>query len=1574
MTDSTPIATFRQRVASCFGKRPGLREVLSLQGFNALVDRYPFIRSNHPQLASLDDFHILQAPAGPDDPARQPLLLDALLQHFRTGKHLQLNGSDALSISPPQVFLAQEQGANGSAKPGITLDMYKVSSDLDGILDTLTEAFQQAQISYWSGSDPLSGVSRLHWLELLIKAAMLSNVQRQGLDADATATLYAMLDGTRTGITISAMRLEFGVGRQTFERPVPDLLLSTTRGTSRLLWCKPCGTIRSYPDQSAFSAALQDEMAERYHFDRLTWSRTALEGDPFAYQARQMLNVILDDIRRLSLANVQTVSEMEGAYAHVSDPSLHFLQQPCLVEGVPAIPLPGWLAGATAEDRFEYHAAVLDLAARQGHSGGATSLGDIETIEQYANRRLREQIQATYPGNAVYDPDTVLIAVSELIPNSSAENPQYLFLRHESLTSLAVARLPANEVMTRVSAPADSWLSIDQVHRLIHLVDIGGSYPRFLRDQVEAQPRRAERIRQYAWEWRSGLRFSVLKASISQALSENARRALLSFCKGAGDNHRQPRIAPLAFLCAPGASASDRAHGMFVIELPGLNSWILYRPFYADQALLEFTSLASLMLAIRKQGELQRSVLHWLKDEAREVYENDGFNFPHLHPKLSSLAHLLGVDAALTATVLDNLRRPVNASFEAWTDNLDSQLLDARVDAILHVASIRSVSNAQERWALAKEAAWAVFNTATVFWSGLLANVAWLVAALSAAKDDLAILADGGRDERIAAATDLLSNLAMLLAHRVGHATSATEPPVAVRFSEPAERNTSAAQLAEPIKERPWAEPVAEAQPKPIRIDSWSANQRLANLTPDGLQALRKLQAMQSLQGHTPLATGQLRGLYQVDQRYYVKLADIAFEVQQTWGGVQIIAPDESRSEWVAQWGGTDDGYHIVGRERSRGPWLTRWNDEWVLNVSGAGGMPNTEQVRSRNRQAYEQLLATTKANQTALSRLKPLMEKSRQKLQAYDDLAAAFSKAYQALPETQRTALPEHLQKQRQQLLALREHHLLDLKGVSLFLEKQATVLKENIDAFRQMLEPRFARYDRAGRIERSYSEWTETAIDNDMLLLRRLFELPNHERLRELARGLHKFPVGQEQLSRYAEMRKATRDALDVARRILVVSERLDEALPLALDDNRVRFEHKKSKIDQAIGLRPYSTLIVRAQVLSDMAYLTLDKSRLTAETAAELLPLQDALCDPQLSSMLWSHDGLAAANLPYQQQADVLNDALREYRAALGKAWYLQSLQHPAIDSAMLANFVEQFQTLVHLTETELSTALAGIDTSAPPLPARITHQVRAGRRTVIRTSRGRSVLVEQALEGNRATQHNPLTQQPAGKYEQRDGVWFELPTQQPPAQPDTTQLRHRAASLLAQKDKRLAIAARYTDEPNSLADLMDWQIEDLREVAQQLASSDKPKDIEQVNQLSEAVEAVTAEKHRLLTDAYLNTRHPDARALRYLSEQHRLQIARTTIRKALSTPDDYLDVYQIRDVQAPQAVLWEAHFHYRSVDAPARGFAKGHLKFWEPRGKAREARMEEASSAAERLQIYRGDLRLEQVEGLIPFPDQ
>ena len=251
-------------------------------------------------------------------------------------------------------------------------------------------------------------------------------------------------------------------------------------------------------------------------------------------------------------------------------------------------------------------------------------------------------------------------------------------------------------------------------------------------------------------------------------------------------------------------------------------------------------------------------------------------------------------------------------------------------------------------------------------------------------------------------------------------------------------------------------------------------------------------------------------------------------------------------------------------------------------------------------------------------------------------------------------------------------------------------------------------------------------------------------------------------------------------------------------------------------------------------------------------------------------------------------------------------------------------------------------------------------------------GRSVLVESDQAGKRAVQRNPVDERPESTYELRGEQWHELPEAVQPTPQDSTELLRRAASLLAQTDQRLALAARYTNEPNSLADLMDWQIDDLQTVAQRLERVDASEARRLRSQLRDTLILVEAEKRRLLTDAYLNTRHPDANALRYLNAQGRLQISQSKSRKPLRTANDFLDVYEVRDRQAPQQVLWEAHFHYRSADAPPHAFAKAHLKFWEARGKEREARLEEAGTAAQRLEIYRGDLRLDQVADIIPFP--
>ncbi|MFJ4441425.1 hypothetical protein ACIPZ8_04945 [Pseudomonas sp. NPDC089422] len=1550
--------------------------MLSHEGFQILADHYPWIRRNHPHITSLDDFVILHSPVGTDDHPRQSGLLDELLKHFLTKEPLQPGSTDRLSISPPQVFRIQEQGPDSASQPEITPDLTRLRNDYDTLLGTLISVFQQAQVGFWNGLDEDSQVSRMRWLEHTIKATLLDNLPRLGLEEDEKAAVYAMLDGVVDGLVIEAVQVTLGTGNGTHTFTLPDLLLTTTGGSRpRVLQCKPCGSVRSHANLASFAAELQTALALRYRFDTLSWARTTLIGRPLACQARQLLNGILDDIGRLRIGAVATIDELELQLRQVSDPSAHFPSQPSQEQALPAVSVPQWLANASSEDRHAYHAALLDLAASQGHSKGSTSLGDIEDIHRYAARRLREQLQASHPYKALPDPDKVIIRISQSITGPGAQG-QSLFLRTTSLTDLAISRLRlgAGEVMTGISSPMADGLNIEQIRALIHQVDIGGQYPAYLNDKVKAEPRRARRIRQHAKEWRYALRFSALKAKIERQLGETASQAILDFCQGPGNATDRARISPLAFLCAPGASASDVAHGMFIIEVPASHSWVLYRPFYAEQALLEFPTLGLLMAAIRKQGELQESVLAWLDDDARPVYENDGFTRPHLHPGLTSLLHLVSAEGELVDTVLERLKRPVEASFQPWADDLDSHLFNARIETMQLAASSNSVSNAEEKRALVKEAAWALFNTVTQLWHGPMTSLVWLVLALSAAKDDVQALINGRGGNRIVAAIDLLTNLALLLAHRTTAPPAIGEPSTTLRFTGPAPKGEFATRTLGRPQEKAWDNPIEGTPSAPVRVQGWHDGQRLGNLSAQQRRTLSQLQATQSLEGHTPLAEGRLRGLFKITDRLYVTLGEGVYEVIETWNGMQIIGPDHSSSDWVSQWGGATDSYHIVGRERSKGPWLTRWNGHWSLNLNLAGGMPrNRQSINTENRQRFDALNASAMDNQQALSKLKPLMLINTSQLQAYDDLALEYSVAFDAMPAHERASPPQALQLQKQALKAQRELHVPQLKVSALYLERQSKLLHDNIEVFKEMMEPRFSRFDTKDQARRRYGSWYDAALDNDMLLCRRLLEQVDHQALSAQSARLRRFPETAEQIKQYLDYRELINDSCKASRRLLVVSQRLDRTLPEALQDPRVDFPDKATKLAQSIRRRTYSTLVVRAQLLSDLAYLAVDKTRLTAETAEHLLTMRALLSDSELSRTIWSHDGLAATEETAQVKAELLEDILQKYRTVLDRAQYMLTLDAPALIADMLDEYIRELSTMTQITEQQLSTTLANLDSGINPPPPAPYHRLAPVRRRVIRVDRGRPLLVEVEQAGNRAFQRNAFNQQPAGNFAQRNGVWHEVPEQAQPAQHDRAQVRQRANRLLAEVDGKIAFAAHYSDEPNSLSDFLEWPAGDMREAQQQLSELNNPLDNGLVDLLKAAVDRVDHERRRLLTDAYLNTRHPDGKALRFLAEQNRIRIRQSVIRRQLRHVNDYLDVYEIRDAQAPQQILWEAHFHYPSLEASGHDFVKGHLKFWDAGVRRRDAMLEQAANARERIAIYRGDLRLEQVLGIIPFAE-
>nr|EPB93681.1 hypothetical protein L321_22962 [Pseudomonas plecoglossicida NB2011] len=1528
-------------VAARFADRPRLRSVLARVAFEAIVERYPWTRENHPLLQSAQGLTILHAAVG-NQPAQQSGLVDTLLAHFLNGRDMALTPSDQLSLTPPQVFRPQDHN------PAIDLDMDVLNQVFNDRLSTLSEAFGQAQISFWSGSSASAEVSPLRWIEQLLKAALLDSIERQGLSGADKALLYGLVKATDGSAGVHALQVSLN------DAPLvlADLLIiAPSVNRQRLLWCTPGGSVRGFDTQADFASALRNTLADRYAFDRLAWTHTALQTPAFAYQARQLLNAVLQRLARIQRGALDDVAALEAAFDQLSDPSLAFPDCSRPLSQAPDIPLPQWLSDSDPTDRFQYQSALLGLAANQAAVQGTSSMDDIESLQQYTARRLREQMQADHPGRPLPDPDRLLISISQRVQVSSSGPWELQFVRAISLTELAISRLqPSSQEVASAFHGMDeeafeTWMNLEYLNSLIQSVDVGGRYPHYVHAQLLDLTTLATRTRRFAEEWRSALLFSALEAKIQGHLDERSWQALADVCGGAP--HSPIRLAPLAFRRVRGFPGSDQAHGMYLIELPATRSWVLYRPLIVEQTVLEFASLDQLMQGIRATGDLQRSILTWLDDDARPVYDNDGFNRPHLHPGMTELAALLGPGAIMTYEALERLRLPVELAVRPWSGDLDAHLYNDKAQTLILLASRQSLSNAQQRWAVVVQCTWLAFNTVTVLLRGPAATLVWLAVTLFSLKNDLATLTHGSTEERVLATTDLLLNLAMLLAHGPQVAD-----PAPISAERPVLRSVG---------------PAAPPRPATLSISLWSNDQRLGNLPSEARAALVELRATTRLDGHAAQASGRLRGLFKVDERYYVKLQDVAYEVEESWNGIRILGPDTSKGEWVEQ-GGQPDGYRIIGRERRMGPWITRWNGEWMIDLSLAGGMPRTRQsVREDNFKAFAELQAARTRNDETLLKHEKIIDSNLDAIKPYDESSKALRAILKEYPDIAREALPDAVQTRMTALHGLRKALRDRFLILALTYEKQAEVLASQVDLFARMSEVRFRRFDPSSKAAYAHGQWWEMLLNSDVQAFHRLLDMTDYPLLQEQSRALIKLPFGDEQARLSLAFRDNLKTALAAHKRILSVSLRLDRNLSKALQDSRIQFENKVAKIEKIIAQRNYSTVITSAQVLSDLTQLLIKRDLLTAESFDELLRLQADLRNRDFQEAMLSHDGLAAADLPLAEQVDILNNALREYQTSLGKACFLLVLNDPAVDDACVTDYIHELSALKGMAERDLSRALHDSETGAVVPRKQATYRVPGGKRKLIRTTHGKTILAEQQQDDTHAVQHDPVTDQPVTQY-RLDGERWQYVT--PTATPRGSAYLHRIGEgLLARQDAKVALASRYSDEPNSLADLMDWHIEDMLDIAQQLRAG-PPADQPLAARLEQAMAGMQAEKRRLLTDAYFGTRHPDSKALRYLFDEGQIEIGLARSRKRLRA-DDYLDVYTVNRIQ-PRQPLWEAHFHYTNAQDNPRAFAKGHLKLCEPRSMSRDEQLQRSLDPAEQIRIYRGDLRLGQIEGLIPFP--
>ena len=1289
----------------------------------------------------------------------------------------------------------------------------------------------------------------------------------------------------------------------------------------------------------------------------MSWNRYELEGDVYAQQAALLLEVMLDSVQRLRYSRLADVAQMEQVFAALSDPSQWFIEG-YTAQSAASITPPAGILWASPGDSFAYQCALFELALAQARSQGAAALDGVLDLRSYASQRLRTQLLADHPVDANYFPDdlNLTITIAKGMPGGAGAGVGggggVVETRTMTLTEFAIGNLSSlpgalTAVEHRDGQRIMPWMTPAYVKSLVEQVDIGGHYPNYVAQKLDDPDTREQRVTCFAREWRCSLLFSALVAKLGGTLSEAGLQCVVDYCRGDVDRDLPAiTLMPLAFKREPSASESDLASGMYVLFSVQPALVLLYRPLYGSSSIMEFASLEALMVAIRQQGTLQDSVLDWLTPKARSVYDHGGFNEPPLARPI------------LDTSLLPESPQPASLATQFWRTDVDAKFYKSNRDLLIELADRQTVSNAESRWAILSKGGWLLFEVVASVLRGPVGAVIWLVQAILGLKNDLSALSQGSAFERSAAVVDLLLNLGMVLLHS---RLPQRDIPVADRLTDVSGLNGLAAPRLDFVRGEPALEQgivgVAGslAERSALQLDfSWRGRQGLNLLAPVQREALQAMRSAVSLNGLNPLESGAGRGLYSIDDRYYVALAGDTYAVQL---GI--------------------DGVRVVDMHGHPGPWLVFEQGAWRVDAALRlrGGMPkNRRQIQEEaNRRQLEQdrereAALAQKHNALALqiNKLRTFLAEKDAQIEAVENAAD--------LDDLQQTELAglKSLRKLTHQKVV---YALKPLIENDLEHDHLLTSIA-NLSRLEPMLEKVVAEQHGSTRQE---------LINSFTSFHDELAKIINDEDLQTLADNLVVQPESEAEINQYRQFLTTLEKVVGWETDLAALSRKFDVLLEDTLKNTSMVFKdpegaktNKNRLVGDIIARRRETAIDLDVRLLFDLAELSLD--RLAQVDASVLEQYHSYLTGDGIKSAGTAHGDLAGSGLTLVEQIEVLNGVVEAYEEASVLADYLNAVGGAAIKADKLKLYKATLTGLKNAAVTELSQVVRENELGVPQPSRTPLYAARGGRRRLVRTHQGRSVLAEELEVDGVAVfeQRESRTGRVLKKFHRQGSEVVEsvaasvdeIPSVSP-KNPDLN--RQHARALLAEVDAVIKLAHSYSpDEPHGLSSVIEGHVEKMNKALAALPRT--AADEELIEDLDSNIRRLSNARRDMLTSLYLNTRHPTANSLRYLYQERKITIEATVRRKALSA-SDFLDIYEIRRIAEPGQKkgdgLWEAHFHYPSAETPARQFSRGHLKVWWQRKMGRKTQLSAAVSGQDFLEIYRGELRLRDVDGIIPL---
>lgn len=1172
--------------------------------------------------------------------------------------------------------------------------------------------------------------------------------------------------------------------------------------------------------------------------------------------------------------------------------------------------LPDWLRNAPAVDRLDYSRTLAALAVVSARAEGKSWDDDLPPILEYANKALQNRMREDHPEATALTFNDVTVHIAKVTAAAVPSGGQIVTVGsvehiRMDVASFALDNLSSlsNDTLTlslRDGGPLPAWLTADYLKQLVRRVDIGRTYPALLRRYLITDAAQvATRQALFADQLRVQLPLKALEQKIRGEghLTQAGYRCVRSLLQPSTQTAAAV-LRPLAFVAEPGAPA-DSVSNMFVIGGAdvAIGPFVLYRPF--DKVpLTEFASWSALRDAVAQDGDLQDQVLAWMSEHAAQRYGNGGFAQPHL------MRFGQGSDFAPL-----KVPAPAQLDLSLVQGDVFSALFNANARALADLADLESVSNAESRWALIKRGGWLALEAVMPFLSGSVGSALWLVQVMVSVDQVLAAERRKAKGEGVEAWNTLLLMISMILLHHgFTDQLELSRRPLSLKRAVGRPGNQADLPIPDQIDL-----PKVDAK----RVDfSWSSASH--HLTEAQTEALERLKVSPEPVLGAPSAQPETEGLFQQDQRWFVRLST----------GVYEVALDE-------------EGASIVntGNPSANGPRLHRVNQAWTLDLSLRlrGGAP---------KRSLRQLSLENAATLKRVTEAKELLDKRTYALyKKFVDWDVEFQASSERVPaelisrfETDLKEICANVEQKKQLDLELRPADRAANKTVG----KELQAVCRRIAYFEAMLLENMLKQARTQMaLPETLSETSVTHSNVNVYL--KLFE----DILALQNRGVH-----------WSDVREGFWREL---RAVPKVGEGFWRDNVLELHQGGL-CTHMNWRISR----------------LWSLLELTFSKDEILLGQGAK--ELKDLRTDERLHAAFSSHAELEKPNdYTPAEETSVLESSLREYERGTLIATYAHESAPDAMVPEYFSRFLEDLSWISDRAEHRLSELIR--ESAEPPAqPSEYAPRLKQPRRRVFKT-RAQRTLIGRLREGESDLPGVVLDVTQAagdaviGTYHlHENGEWVEVKVV-PAAKPmrgETTvalaELKRQATAGLARIEPDISTVRRQSariSEPEDMQDILEQKAEKLSALADKLVAhlADSPRSEEPGSTLQSLIDQLRSGAARLIEEgrnvrvAMIKNQPPTAARLSYLAREREVNIARFDGRKNMSGAkrNDFLQEYVIRDKD--QRVLWWAHFHYASEATADDAFTAAHLKIPEQRFIGYKALVKAAKDDGAVVTVYR-----------------